>query len=488
MPDSHPTRPNLIFMMPDQLRHDFVGCYGADFVKTPNIDRLAARGVRYTRAYSCHPVCVPARASLLTGMNALRNGVMDNGQWLRPNLAEAGVHTWPELLDDAGYYTARIGKMHFYPWYITHGFQYRSAAEDKRWIKVRDEYYHHLRAHGERKYHGNEHEGYHENKGAIINRLPWELSTDHFVGEEACRFIRTYGDDAPFAMMVGFPGPHCPYDPNQEWLDRIDPDAMPAAIPENPDNSARLRQGNIQGNKGAWNGVDYTEFTDAHKRKIRAHYAASVEQIDYEVGQILETLEETGKLENTVIIFASDHGDYLGDHNLIGKGTFYEASCHVPMIVHMPWATESVVRDDLVQLTDVMATLLTFGGVDLPGYIDAHPLPGLGLAGESARSELYGMLTGAWMAFDGRWKLCKYATGDQHLFDLEEDPTEQNNRLLDPDASEIRLRLDDLLTQEIMRSSSLAFEERRVYTGNSMWNDDIFGREAWVRPYPQKIG
>ncbi|NJN83521.1 MAG: sulfatase-like hydrolase/transferase [Caldilineaceae bacterium] len=85
---------------------------------------------------------MPARASLLTGQNAIRNGVTDNGQWLRPDLAACGIRTWPELLAEAGYYTAAIGKMHFYPWDITHGFQYRSGAEDKRWLHVRDEYYH----------------------------------------------------------------------------------------------------------------------------------------------------------------------------------------------------------------------------------------------------------------------------------------------------------------------------------------------------------
>lgn len=487
MPGNRPRQPNLIFMMPDQLRPDFLGCYGADFLQTPNIDRLASLGVRYTRAYSCHPICVPARAALLTGMNAMRNGVMDNGQWLRPDLAQTGVRTWPEMLNDQGYYTARIGKMHFYPWYIPHGFQYRSGAEDKRWIKVRDEYYHHLRAHGERKYHGNEHEGYHENRGAILNRLPWELSTDHFVGQEACRFIRTYGKDGPFAMMVGFPGPHCPYDPDEAWLARIDPEAMPPAIPENPENAPLLRQNSIEGNKGAWNGVDYTEFTDAHKQKIRAHYAASVEQIDYEVGEILAALEEQGLLENTVIIFTSDHGDYLGDHNLIGKGSFYESSIHVPMIVHVPWADGPTVNEQLVQLTDVMATLLAYGGAELPGYLDAQPLPGLGLAGESNRSHLYGIVTNGWMVCDGRWKLSKYATGEQHLFDLENDPHEQQNRLDDPAAAAVRLALDTLLTQEIMRSASQAFDDRRVYTGNSMWNDDQFGKEAWARTYPQAI-
>jgi arylsulfatase A-like enzyme len=262
---------------------------------------------------------------------------------------------------------------------------------------------------------------------------------------------------------------------------------MPPAIPENPENAPKLRQGNIEGNKGGWNGVDYTEFTDAHKQKIRAHYAASVEQIDYEVGQILQSLEEQGLLENTVIIFASDHGDYLGDHNLIGKGTFYESSIHVPMIVHVPWAAQGAVSDSLVQLTDVHATLLAFAGVALPDYLDSRPMPGLGLNGESRHTHLYGIVTGGWMVYDGVWKLAKYATGEQHLFNLDEDPTEQVNRIADPAAAKVRHELDILLTQEIMRSASLAFDDRRVYTGNSMWNDDEFGKEAWTRAYPQPL-
>ena len=121
--ESSSTRPNLLFIMADQLRPDFLGCYGADFVETPNIDSLAERGIRYNRAYTAHPACVPARAALLTGMNAIRNGVTDNGLWLRPDLADCGIQLWPQLLNQIGYRTAAIGKMHFTPWDITHGFQ-----------------------------------------------------------------------------------------------------------------------------------------------------------------------------------------------------------------------------------------------------------------------------------------------------------------------------------------------------------------------------
>ncbi len=197
-------------MLPDQLRPDFLSCYGADFIDTPNIDWIANNGTRYDRAYSASPVCVPARTALLTGMNAIRNGVADNLHAVRGHYNEVGIQTWPQILANAGYYTSAVGKMHFYPWDARPGFQYWVIAEDKRWLQVRDDYYHYLKEHGLRKLHGNEHEGYFENRGAIINRLPWEHNVDRFVGREACRFIENYGGDGPFAMMVDFPGPHCP--------------------------------------------------------------------------------------------------------------------------------------------------------------------------------------------------------------------------------------------------------------------------------------
>lgn len=478
-----PGQPNLVFLLPDQLRYDFLSCYGASFIETPNIDSLAAEGVRYQRAYSAHPVCVPARVSLVSGLHASHTGVLDNGQFLRPDYAACGLQTWPEILNAAGYYTAAIGKMHFYPWDLRLGFQYRSIAEDKRWIYLRDDYYHFLHARGLRRYHGNEHEGYYENKGAIINRLPWECSVDHFVGQEACRFIREHGKDGPFAMMVGFPGPHCPYDPTPEYA-TFDSADMPPAVPEVPGDTPKLRAQNVAGNLGAWNGVDYSEFTDAHKAKIRAHYAGLVKAIDDEVGDILAALREQGLLDNTIIVLASDHGDYLGDHNLIGKGHFFEASCHVPMIVRLPGQVAST-REDLVELTDVTATLVGLAGCQVPEWMDSNPLPGIGLE-TTPRDRIIGQLGGGWSLYDGEWRLSKYATGEVTLFNLKEDPQEQRNRIHDPACAERLAAMDAELTRTIMRSMQEAFFDRRVYI-RDLSQDPWFGREGWVRPYPRKV-
>lgn len=479
-------RPNIVFIMADQLRPDFLGCYDAAFVNTPHIDSLAERGVLYSHAYSPHPVCVPARVALLTGMDAVKTGVLDNGLFLRPDYAACGIPIWPEMLAQAGYYTAAIGKMHFYPWDLRLGFQYRSIAEDKRWIHIRDDYYHFLRAHGLRKLHGNEHEGYFEHKGAIINRIPWKYSIDHFVGLKACRFIETYGREGPFAMMIGFPGPHCPYDPSPEFLEGIREELIPEAIPEVPGDAPEVRRQNIEGNKQPWNGVDYSEFTAAQKHKIRLHYAALVRQIDYEVGQILEVLRSQGLLDQTVILFTSDHGDYLGDHNLIGKGTFFESSVRIPLIVSPPGSCEPRSNRQMVTLTDVTATLLRFAGQEVPENMDALPLPGLDLGDPAPRQHLVGSVAGGWMIQDGAWRLTKYATGETLLFNLLQDPQEQHNLLRDANYREVYDRLDHELTRTIMHQMVASYHERRVYV-RDLSQDPSFGREGWQRPYPRPL-
>ena len=223
--------PNIVFLFPDQLRRDFLSCYGADFIDTPNIDWIADNGVRYDNAYSASPICVPARTALLTGMNAVKNGVTDNLHALRPDYADAGIRTWPQLLAAAGYYTSAVGKMHFYPWDARHGFQYRVVCEDKLWAYVRDDYYHYLKERGLRKLPWDEYGDYVASRGPATTDVPWEHSWDRYTGREARRFIERHGSDGPFALMVGFPGPHDPYDPPIDFPHRYDAADMPDPIP-----------------------------------------------------------------------------------------------------------------------------------------------------------------------------------------------------------------------------------------------------------------
>ena len=480
-------KPNLLFIMPDQLRPDFLSCYGAGFIETPHIDSLCASGVRYAKAVSPSPLCVPLRSTLLTGLNALRTGVLDNGQFLRPDLSACGVATWPKMLADNGYRTSAIGKMHFYPWEAAMGFDDRVVCEDKRWIEIDDDYQKYLNARGTRKLHGNEHEGYQENRGAIVHQHPFEDSWDGYVGSQAAEYIRAYGRDEPFALMVGFPGPHCPYDPSPEYADRHDPAEMPAAYPVGTDQPAAFVESNVRGNRGTWNGVDYTEFTEAHKAKIRAHYCGLVKGIDDMVGRIIDALRKTGKYDDTIIVFCSDHGDYLGDHGLIGKGTFYESSTKVPLIVRLPGMDQGLVHEDPATVMDITATLLHFGGCDLPPYMDSEPLADLGIPGSSPRDRVYGFLSDGCMNYDGTWKLCRYVNGYAALFNVDEDPAEQDNRISDPDCQELRSRLDSELTARLMRSINLAHADKNHDTS---WEDPAFckGQGAWDRVYPQPLG
>ena len=152
-------KPNIVFLFPDQFRSDFSGCYGADWLETPNIDRIAVDGVRYTNAFSASPICVPVRTALLTGMNALKNGVSDNLHNLRGDWRDAGVKIWTDILSESGYYTAGVGKMHFYPWDEKRGFEYRVTCEDKRWTMVGDDYHGYLKQLGLKKLRGDELEG-----------------------------------------------------------------------------------------------------------------------------------------------------------------------------------------------------------------------------------------------------------------------------------------------------------------------------------------
>ena len=306
------------------------------------------------------------------------------------------------------------------------------------------------------------------------------------MGREACRFIDNYGSDGPFALMVGFPGPHCPYDPSPDFPETFDPDDMPEAIPEVAGDTPVLRQQNIDGNKRPWNGVDYTEFTDAHKKTIRAHYSGLVKQIDHEVGAIIESLRSNGLLDNTVIFFATDHADYLGDHNLIGKASFYESAWHIPMLVRLPGGPTGQSSDDLVELRDVTGTMLAAAGVTIPSHMDSTTLPGLGLSDAPPRDRIVGMLSNGWCIFDGEWKLAKYSTGETLLFNMRDDPAEQHNLASKPAHVDKYRRLDTDLTLDLMESYRFAMHDRLAQSGD-MSQDPAFGLEGWRRPYPATV-
>jgi arylsulfatase len=482
------TRPNVVVILPDQLRADFLGSYGGLCVNTESIDRLASEGVRYAAAFSASPVCVPARTALLTGRSALRTGVLHNAHGLRPDHRALGIYTWPELLAEAGYYTAAVGKMHLYPWDWRLGFQYRVVAEDKRWFKIRDDYYWHLRDHGLVKDHAKANPAYEEGLGAFMSPVPWELSVDHFVGNAARAFIEKMTDhDRPFALFVGFPSPHDPYDPVPEALRRVAGEHLPEAIRGNPADAPLVKEKNIETNRLPWCGIDYRGLTPADSKRLRLHYAALVSQIDQEVGAIVDALRaRPGVWDNTIVMFTSDHGDYLGDHSMVGKESFFESAIRIPLIVKPAGGCEANASASLVELADVGASLLRLCNVPETSAGDARTLPGLGLPLEPERDALFGALHDGWMVRTAHWKLHKYATGEVLLYDLENDPTELENLATSAGRQSLIAELDSMLTRHVMTCVEAASQDLLISDSDDLWDSDAFGREGWTRPYPYR--
>ncbi len=470
-------QPDIIFLLPDQLRHDFLGCYGARFLRTPAIDALAASGRRFETCISPAPICVPARASMLTGQSAQAVGVMDNLHWPRPDRHQMGMRTWPELLSGAGYHTAAVGKMHFYPWDVSEGFAERIIAEDKRHIHIADDYDAALKAVGYRKMHGREQRGYGEWKGASVNDLPDDLQVDRWVAGCAAQVIAAAPTDQPLALMVGFPGPHCPYDPTEEALARIDPERLPAPLPQTAE-SASHRAAFVASYKRGWADLDYEELGAAEIRRIRHHYAALVERLDEDVATIMAALKTSGRLDNAIVVFASDHGDYLGDFGLVGKTYFHEPAIRVPLIVADFREPIEAAPAQPVSLLDLYPSFLKWAGVEVPGQVDGQPLD----SPEEARVFVGATVHGV-MARDARWKLVRYRNGSEALFDLGEDPGEQRNVVAEH--PQVRARLDTDLVRGLLDGFAAAHADKKVAEAQAD-ADHPFYRRGWSRPYPAR--
>lgn len=472
---------NIVFILPDQLRADFVGCYGAEFAKTKNIDNLAKKGIVFDRAISPSPLCVPARASLLTGKNAIENGVLYNDVWLRADHEACGIKTWPKLLSENGYQTIGVGKMHFYPWDSLEGFDKRVIDEDKRHIRVEDDYCSYLKSKGLRKYHGKEVEGYRENLGAIVNPLKREDQADSWITREACNQIDERDREKPFAMMVGLVSPHCPYDADINDLAAINSDDIPNPI-KATNESKSFRSDMIKGNKEPWCDLDYTIFPEEIKRKIRYHYSATVHHVDECVGKIVDKLEVEGLLDDTIIIFASDHGDFIGDFDLIGKTYFYEPAVHIPLIIYDKDLKYH--RDNTyVSLTDIRATILNIAGLDVQDSEDSKVLPPYSSGENISERWIMGATDKGVMISNGIIKYCRYTNNQIHLFDLSSDPFEQTNLANDISYREILREAEMILTKRELDSIINSNEEKNIREGKKE-SGEVFFKPNWQRKYP----
>lgn len=450
-------QPNIIFIITDQQRFDTIAALGHEHVDTPNLDRLVRQGVTFTQCHVTAASCAPARASLFKGYYPHTTGILRN--------ADTWRRSWIELLNDAGYHCTNVGKMHTWPFETELGFDERYVVENKdRYLEGRyyfDEWDKALRFRGlvkQQREQYRQRSDYRQRLGAFEWELPEDTHPDNFVGDMATWWIDSFPQTTPLFLQIGFPGPHPPYDPVPRYADpylKKDLPLLPVTTEElasQPPAFHELRQHNAE--------IDHDSVhmpldpTREQRHRQRAYYLANVTMIDEKVGQILEALERKGYLENSIVIFTSDHGDCLTDHGHSQKWTMYDIITRVPLIVWRPaGGAQGRAVEGLVQQMDLGPAILEWAGIEVPGALEARSLRGA-VDGDSAwtgRPFVYaeqaqdGILTGCkfmTMVRDENWKLVHFLD-DPHgqLFDLRNDPDEVENLWQSPAADGEKQRL-----------------------------------------------
>lgn len=451
------TRPNIVFVITDQQRFDTIAAAGYPYMITPNLDRLVSEGTTFSRMFVTAPSCAPSRASLFTGLYPHTSGVLRNDdRW---------SWSWVQSLAEGGYRCVNVGKMHTFPYEQSFGFHERHVTENKdrahpnlpyfldNWDKA-------LWARGYEKpsrvtY--RRREDYRDRLGAFVWELPEDMHSDNFVGNLACHWLDSYTGDEPFFLQIGIPGPHPPYDPTPEALalyegrDLPDPILDPQDLATQPQVLKDLRQEHFDNDHDAV--VHLEHPTEAQLQRQRAHYFANVTMIDAQIGHLMTSLKERGVLENTIIIFTSDHGDCLNDHGHSQKWTMYEQSVRVPAVVWGPgFGVRNTNSDELVSLMDFGPTILELAGLQPPDWMEARSLLPLltveqsagrrYVFAEHARDMILKSTACMTMIRDQRWKLVHFIDSEEgQLFDLDADPQEIRSLWNDPDHQEIKADL-----------------------------------------------
>ena len=424
-------RPNVLVIHTDQNRWDCLGAYGNPDIKTPNIDALAADGVRFNNSFCPYPVCTPSRYSLLSGQYVHEHGCHSNHCTLEP-----GTPTFANILRDAGYTTAAVGKMHFAPTYLDVGFETMFLAEQDGPGRWDDDYHRALRDAGladrndledqRREYRAKAPDAYWETFGALPSNLPEEWHSTTWIGDRAMEQIEGWGGEKPGLLMAGFIKPHHPFDPPQSWADGYDPDAL-TVLPGWTD-APLERDTELSG--GYFPNV---KLTEPALRRAMAYYYATISQIDYHVGRMVDLLKKKGLYEDTLIIVTSDHGEYLGFHHLLLKGNhMYDPLVKVPLIVKYPKGDRGgTVSDALISNVDVAPTILAAAGAATPATMRGHDLRGAG-PGRSVVFAEHRAGKHVMLRSSSRKLILSDKPEESLFFDLVADPMELTNRINDP--------------------------------------------------------
>jgi len=458
-----PERPNIILIMTDQQRGDCLGVAGHPTVETPNLDQLAGEGTYFPHAYSETPSCTPARATLLTGMDAWHTGILGMGG-KQGSIPTDYPHTLPGELAAAGYHTQAVGKNHFSPQRALNGYHHciideSSRVQDPNFVSDYRKWFNDHRPAGT-EYHGH---GVDWNSWmGRPSHLPEHLHPTYWTADQGINFIKTRDPEKPFFMKLSFARPHSPYDPPETYYDMYRDRPVPeVAVGDWVDDLLGEHTGD--NNVNAW----CSQRSKAETERARRCYYGSITFIDHQIGRVLYELKhhDAEAWKNSFIVFLSDHGDMMGDHHLWRKTYAYEGSARIPMIVRPPlgWdVPRGQISEHVAGIQDIMPTLLDGAGVDVPDTCTGQSLTTIAAPQQSTRQDTprdflhgehataYDQCTVMHYLTDGREKyLYMPYTGQEQLFDLEQDPTESRDLMRDPGqagrADRWRQRLVDTL-------------------------------------------
>ncbi|MFC1735624.1 sulfatase [Candidatus Hydrogenedentota bacterium] len=437
--------PNILMVMADQFNHKWMGCAGADWVKTPNLDALAERGVLFTKAICNYSLCSPSRAALASGLRSSQVGVMANGHLYPPT-----VPTYYQALRASGYRVGCVGKTDLHKndhWEGVNGDRpimyhlgftdpYELEGKQTAAIKFKELACPYQRYLDKRGLFDKFNKDYgvrkkYPRKFGADSVLPLEAYEDSFIGDHTCEFLENVSDESPWHYFTSFVGPHNPWDAPTKYADMYRKAEMPEEI-RDPNGKKPFKREDLV-------------------RTMR-QYAGMVTLIDDYVGKMVEILKERGMYDNTVIMFCADHGEMMGDHGMFYKGQPQESAIRIPMIVAGPGIKSLGKLGALVELNDLAPTCLELAKTKPLGKMTARSLmPILTGKGTSVRDFQICEGGGHALIFDGRYKYIDSKSRQKEgLFDIDKDPSELNN-LIEKEpgkAAHLKKELAEMLASE----------------------------------------
>ncbi|CAD0183455.1 Choline-sulfatase [Ruegeria sp. THAF57] len=473
-------RPNIVVIMADQLAPHFCGAYGHATVKTPHIDALAQRGMRFDAAYCNSPLCAPSRFAFMSGQLISRIAAYDNASEFR-----ASVPTFAHYLMSLGYRTCLSGKMHFVGPDQKHGFQDRVTTDiypaDFAWTpdweapdERIDKWYHNMQTVKE--------------SGEAI--ATFQTDYDDEVEFAARRWLidrgreRAGGDDAPFCLVASFIHPHDPYVAKPEWWNLY----SDADVPMPEFTLARDEQDPFS--RRVMDGIEasYVPLTQEEIRRARRAYLANVSYFDSKVGAMVRALKDIGELNNTLVVVTADHGDMLGERGLWYKMNFFEHSARVPLIMAGPGVAKGV-AGNACSLVDLLPTFVDIAGgtADMFGEpVDGRSLLPLARGEYDPVDEAIGEYCAemtpypVFMIRRGALKYIHCDPDPPQLYDLALDPHEKTNLAADPayasDAKQFAAEVAERWDSESLRADVIATQKSRRALHAAM---EAGAGEAW---------